>query len=415
MGVGGRTATLVALTAVAGALAAWLARRGLRAAAESLVPRGLRPAHPRRGRCRQRGLVRRPVVGRAARAGRGGPRCGRCRRRPRRTADADRAAHRRGGRPGHRHRSRLRGGRAGELAAPSPSLVVATVVAGGVAVAAHLARLTVAAIGAAVVTGAAWMSLTAEALDRAFAQDSWRGLWLDLEVWPLLVAAALVGLVAPGPPRAPAGPGRRRRPRRAPRRGGRGRPGPRAQHHHRRARRDRRAGPGGRCRLGPAAGVAADGCADPGRVRRGPAVRGRRAGGGGRRPPRRPGRRPVVRSRRGPAAAPRRHGAACCVGAPARGLRTAVTLAALAEGSTLVDRAVASVPGLQVSVVALLAGSVVATLALYPVAVWLVVGALLLVAAACTAWSLAGRTDAPLVRPPSSSRRRSWCRCTRPG
>jgi hypothetical protein len=37
MGVGGRTATLVALTVVAGGLAAWLARRGLRAAAESLA------------------------------------------------------------------------------------------------------------------------------------------------------------------------------------------------------------------------------------------------------------------------------------------------------------------------------------------------------------------------------------------
>ena len=85
---------------------------------------------------------------------------------------------------------------AAEWLPASPSLVVATVVAGGVAVAAHLARLTVAAIGTAVVTGAAWLSLTAEALDRAFAQDSWRGLWLGLEVWPLLAAAALVGVVA---------------------------------------------------------------------------------------------------------------------------------------------------------------------------------------------------------------------------
>ena len=37
LGVGGRTATLVALTGVAGGLAAWMARRGLRGAAEALA------------------------------------------------------------------------------------------------------------------------------------------------------------------------------------------------------------------------------------------------------------------------------------------------------------------------------------------------------------------------------------------
>ena len=37
MGVGGRTATLVGFTVVAGGLTAWMARRGLRGAAESLA------------------------------------------------------------------------------------------------------------------------------------------------------------------------------------------------------------------------------------------------------------------------------------------------------------------------------------------------------------------------------------------
>jgi hypothetical protein len=73
------------------------------------------------------------------------------------------------------------------------------------------------------------------------------------------------------------------------------------------------------------------------------------------------------------------------------------TLAVLAEASTLVDRTVGAVPELQVAVVALLAAGVVGGLALFPVALWLVVGLLLFLATAFTAWSLAGRTRAPLV------------------
>jgi hypothetical protein len=72
-------------------------------------------------------------------------------------------------------------------------------------------------------------------------------------------------------------------------------------------------------------------------------------------------------------------------------------VAALAESSDLVDRAVGSVPALQVVVVAVLAGSVVASVALYPVALWAVVALLLVVATACTTWSVGGRIVAPLL------------------
>ena len=396
MGVGGRTATLVALTAVAGALAAWLARRGLRAAAESLslVAYGLLTLDVVGadnagwfGDLSSAGLLVLvgAVLGAAAAAGALSVR---------RTQI--------GGLTGAEVVLVIGtalvsvGVALAEWLPSSPSLVVATVVAGGVAVAAHLARLTVAAIGAAVVTGVAWMSLTAEALDRAFAQDSWRGLWLDLEVWPLLVAAALVGLLAlvrrvPQPGRvvaaglaellvvvAVAAPVHARSittvvlvaigvlalvaaagwalPRAWQLTG---------------APTQVVFGAGLLSAVGAQAVVAADRLVDQAADLWSGRVADRLPLPGAELP------------------------AAWVL--PLAVFALLVTLAALAEGSTLVDRAVASVPGLQVSVVALLAGSVVATLALYPVPVWLVVGALLLVAATCTAWSLAGRTDAPLV------------------
>ena len=74
--------------------------------------------------------------------------------------------------------------------------MLATLAAASVTAAAHRLRLTVAAVGSAVVAGCAWLSLASVALDRAFAQPTWRALWLDLEVWPLLAAAALVGALA---------------------------------------------------------------------------------------------------------------------------------------------------------------------------------------------------------------------------
>jgi hypothetical protein len=73
------------------------------------------------------------------------------------------------------------------------------------------------------------------------------------------------------------------------------------------------------------------------------------------------------------------------------------TLAVLAETSRHVDRAVGGLPALQVCVGSVLAASVVAALASYPVALWLVVGVLLLLALALTVWSVTGRTLAPLL------------------
>jgi hypothetical protein len=196
MGVGGRTATLVGFTVVAGALAGWMARRGLRAAAESLALVGyglltldvVGADHARWfGDLSTAALL--VVVGAVlALAGAAGALA------VRRTAVAT-----------------LTGAEivvvigtglvalGVGLAAwmpSSPSLVVATLVAGGATLAAQRLRMRVATVGTAAVTGLAWLSLTSMALDRAFVATTWSTLWLDLEVWPLLVSAALVAALA---------------------------------------------------------------------------------------------------------------------------------------------------------------------------------------------------------------------------
>ncbi len=195
MGVGGRTATLVGFTVVAGGLAGWMAHRGLRAATESLALVGY-------------GLLTLDVVGAdhagwfgdlsaaallvvvgavLALAGAAGALA------VRRTAV-----------------SALTGAEVvvaigtglvafgiglADWMPVSPSLVVATLVSAGATAAAHRLRMRVATVGAATVTGLAWVSLTSVALDRAFVAPTWTRLWLDLEVWPLLVSAALVAAV----------------------------------------------------------------------------------------------------------------------------------------------------------------------------------------------------------------------------
>ena len=73
------------------------------------------------------------------------------------------------------------------------------------------------------------------------------------------------------------------------------------------------------------------------------------------------------------------------------------TAAMLAEAGSLVDRAMASARVLWACVAGVLAVSVVSALALYPVALWLVVGVLLVVAFASTVWWLLGRSWSPLV------------------
>jgi hypothetical protein len=196
LGVGGRTATLVGLTVVAGALGTWMARRGLRAAAESLALVGY-------------GLLTLDVLG-ADRAGWWGDLSAAGLERlvgavlvlagfgaavlARRTAVVSLTG------------AQVVAGIGTALVAlgvgtdarlsAAPALVLATVLAGGLAAVGHRLRLRVAVLGSGLVTVVTWLSLAGYALDRAFGVDTWRVLWLHLEVWPLLVSAGLAAIPA---------------------------------------------------------------------------------------------------------------------------------------------------------------------------------------------------------------------------
>jgi hypothetical protein len=205
MGIGGRTATLVGFTAVAGALTAWCARRGLRTGAEALAVVTL-------------GLLGFDLVG-AQDAGWLGP------------LGLDGflvvaglallAA-------GAATTLASAGTPAGALVAPevvaalgtaaavggtldsgwlpwSPLLVVALTGSAAVVAVGHLAGLRVLAAGAALVAGTGWLLLVGSSAERALAHPSLVELWRDGEIWPLLVAAASVaalGLPKALPPAA---------------------------------------------------------------------------------------------------------------------------------------------------------------------------------------------------------------------
>jgi hypothetical protein len=197
LGVGGRTATLVGLTVVAGGLAAALARRGLGAGAQSLALVAY-------------GLLTLDVLG-ADRAGWFGAPS---------TADllgllgAVLVLTGSGGAVAARRTAVATlscaelvaaiGAGLGTLGVASvdrlpvaPALVLATVLPAALGLAARRLRLAVAAIGSWAVAAASWLSLTGYALGRAFGDDhGWHALWVDGEVWPLLAAAALAALSA---------------------------------------------------------------------------------------------------------------------------------------------------------------------------------------------------------------------------
>jgi hypothetical protein len=78
----------------------------------------------------------------------------------------------------------------------SAALVVAVLLAAAVAIAAYAARLTTLAVGAGLVTFSTWTLLLISSWDRAVRNPSLDALWLQREVWPLLVTAALVGVLA---------------------------------------------------------------------------------------------------------------------------------------------------------------------------------------------------------------------------
>jgi len=196
LGVGGRTVTLLALTAVAGGISGWLQRRRLRAAAEALALVGY-------------GMLTLDVVG-ADHAGWWG--------------DLSTAGFltllgvvlAAAGATGALvvRRSHATSLVSGEVVAAigsalvafawgtatwlpvAPSLVVATLVAGALSLAAYRAGLTVAALGSGVVTGFSWVALMAVGLDRALGAPTWDALLTGARFWPLCVAGAMVAAIA---------------------------------------------------------------------------------------------------------------------------------------------------------------------------------------------------------------------------
>ena len=196
MGVGGRTATLVGFTAVAGALAAWTARHDLRAATESLgvVTLGLlafdlfgaRDAGWFGGIGTPGFLVLLGVVVLVV----GGATALAVRRTPTGALVAAEviAAIALG--------TGVSGVVSADWFAASAALTLAVVATWVTTYVAHTLRLRVLTAGAGVVGALSWVALTMSSADRALTHPSLRELWVGLEVWPLLVAAVLVGALA---------------------------------------------------------------------------------------------------------------------------------------------------------------------------------------------------------------------------
>ncbi len=196
LGIGGRTAVLVALTAATGALAVWMARRDLRGAAESLSLVSL-------------GLLTLDVFG-AENAGWFGDPTGEAfavllgsvlalagvglsaasGRTPTGTLLGTQVVTALGLGVACFGLAELDAGRT------DADLVGAVVVAMLAAEGLRRLRTPVAAVGAAGVAGIGWLTLVAVGLYRADLHPTFAGLWGGLHVWTLLAAAALAGTLA---------------------------------------------------------------------------------------------------------------------------------------------------------------------------------------------------------------------------
>ena len=196
MGVAGRTATLVGFTVIAAGLAAWVAQRDLRAAAESLslVALGLLAFDVFGARdSGWFGDISTPgffVVLGAVMVVAGAGAALAVRRTPTGALSATEVIAALG------LGSMTAGQIAGDWFALSASLTVGTVLAMAGAFAAHHLRLAVLTIGAATVASLAWVMLAATSFDRAVSHPSAHELWLEAEAWPLLASAAIVGGLA---------------------------------------------------------------------------------------------------------------------------------------------------------------------------------------------------------------------------
>lgn len=193
MGVAGRTATLVGFTAVAGGLTAWAARRNLRAAAESLgvVALGLLAFDLFGARdAGWLGDVTTPgfaVVLGSVLALAGVAAATAVRRTPASAlVGAEVVA-------GLGVAVAAAGAVTADWLAWSTALTLCVVVTAGVAVAARALRLGVLTVATGLVALVSWMLLLFSAWDRALQHPSARELWLGLEGWPLVAAALLVG------------------------------------------------------------------------------------------------------------------------------------------------------------------------------------------------------------------------------
>lgn len=195
MGVAERTATLVGFTTIAGGLTWWVARRALRAAAESLalVTLGLLTFDVLGARSSgwlgdisgSGFLVVLGVVATAA----GAAATLAVRRTPARDLVGTQIV------AGLGIAAALAGVATLESFALSAGLVLGTVLAAAATYLVHLLRLPVTTALGLATTSAGWIALTLTSLERALTHPTLGDLWLDLEGWPLLVAAALAGSV----------------------------------------------------------------------------------------------------------------------------------------------------------------------------------------------------------------------------
>ena len=196
MGVAGRTATLVGFTVVTAGLSAWAARRDLRAAAESLgvVALGLLAFDMIGARdAGWLGDLATPelaVVLGAVLAVAGVVAAIAVRRTPVGVLVGAEVIATLG------LACAVGGVVTADWFAWSAAWTLAVVLAAGVTLNAQAARLRTLRVGAALVTMSAWLVLAISSWDRAVRNPSLHELWVDLEGWPLLVSAALVGALA---------------------------------------------------------------------------------------------------------------------------------------------------------------------------------------------------------------------------
>lgn len=196
MGVAGRTATLVGFTAVAAGLSAWAARRDLRAAAESLgvVALGLLAFDLFGARdAGWLGDIGTPaffVVLGTVLALTGALAALAVRRTPAGALTGAEVVASLG------VLSAAIGWVATDWFAWSAGLALAVVLLGAVAALATRVRLTTLAVGTGLFTVSAWVVLAVSSWDRAVTHASLAELWTDLEVWPLVVSAALAAVPA---------------------------------------------------------------------------------------------------------------------------------------------------------------------------------------------------------------------------